>query len=428
MDDLDQFYSSADRGVKPVFFKNNDVIVGEKGKNLTDYEVALCAARVVGRSMVECAQKIRGLWRIYVKEEAARTDILAQGLTIRSQHISLFQTNPYHTHPDDPKAKTVRITVKDLPISFSNDEVLVLMRKLNVTLTSQQVKYGYIRDEDDKLTDFKNGDRFVFADEESLMSKPLPRYAMCGIFEVRIFHRGQFGPPRCRNCLSYSHHTNDCTDEKVCKICEKPGHNEGSTQCEFYEPQTNITLVGGSKDLLSNMYPCNFQFMGVDVDSAEKAFQYGKAKRCKEDKLAEKILKAGDGFESKRLSKFIVTSPNWDRDNQDLMEDVLNAKFEQVEECANALTNTGMTRIVEAVYGSTFWGSGLDKEKTKRIKKSALPGENRLGAMLSRVRENIRASQRIRNKRPLSEDSANNGTPSAKCPQSSPGTSKTKKK
>ena len=413
MDDIEQFYSTGDRGVKPVFFKSSDVIINERVRKLTEYEVAMSAAREVGRSMVDCAQQIRGLWRIYLKEEGARVDILTKGITIRSQHISLYQSNPFVTSAKDPKSKTVKITVKDLPISFSNEEVCMLLKKLNVNLTSQQVKYGYIRDDNDDLTNIKNGDRYLFAEEESLVNNPLPRYAMCGIFEVRIFHRGQFGPSRCWNCLSYDHYTSKCDNEKVCKICEKPGHGEGSTQCEFYEEQSNITLVGGSRDKLSNMYPCDFNFMGVDVDSAEKAYQYGKAKRCKEDVLADKILKAQDGFEAKRLSKFIITTPNWERDNQDLMEDVLNAKIEQVDECAEYLLETGMTRIIEAVPGDYFWGSGLDKDKTKKIKKEALPGKNRLGAMLSRIRESIRSNEK-KKKRYLSEDSARSGQPNSK--------------
>ena len=413
MDELDQFYSTGSRGIKPVFFKMSDVIISDRTKKLSEYEVAMCTSRVVGRSMVDCAQQIRGLWRIYVKDEKSRNDLLANGIDVRSQHIALYQSNPFVTNSNDPKTNVIRITVKDLPISFSNDEVLMLMKKLNVNLTSQQVKYGYIRDDNDHLTDFKNGDRYVYAEAESVMNKPLPRFVMCGIFEVRLFHRGQFGQSRCNNCLGDDHYTSQCKNETVCKICEMPGHTEGNTACKYYEEQTNVTLVGGSRDKLSNMYPCDFTFMGVSVNSAEQAYQYGKAKRCKEEVLAEKILKAEDGFEAKRLGKFVLTPVNWEVHNQDLMEDVLTAKMDQVPECAEALEETGMTRIVEAVRGDLFWGSGMDKYKTKRIKKDMIPGKNRLGAMLSRLRESQRASEK-KKKRMLSAESARSGQPAAK--------------
>ena len=47
-------------------------------------------------------------------------------------------------------------------------------------------------------------------------------------------------------------------------------------------------------------------------------------------------------------------------------------------------------QIVEAVTGDYFGSSGLNKEETLNTKVKFWPGENQMGSLLTKVRENIK--------------------------------------
>ena len=71
------------------------------------------------------------------------------------------------------------------------------------------------------------------------------------------------------------------------------------------------------------------------------------------------------------------------------MSQVLQAKADQVPEFREALLNSKEKVLVECVKNETFWASGLDSQNTLHIKRQFWLGKNRLGEMLSELRENI---------------------------------------
>ena len=66
---------------------------------------------------------------------------------------------------------------------------------------------------------------------------------------------------------------------------------------------------------------------------------------------------------------------DWHERRLDVMSEVLALKFEQDEECAERLLDTGDAALIEASPFDSFWGVGRDGR-----------GENRLGMMLEQIR------------------------------------------
>lgn len=80
---------------QPIFFKNRDFAEHMKslGKqtNLTPYDVCRAVEKCVGNGTVEGAQFIRGIWRIYPQNHAARIELLVKKeLRIKDTKVALF--------------------------------------------------------------------------------------------------------------------------------------------------------------------------------------------------------------------------------------------------------------------------------------------------------------------------------------------------
>lgn len=71
---------------------------------------------------------------------------------------------------------------------------------------------------------------------------------------------------------------------------------------------------------------------------------------------------------------------DWEAVKEQVMLDALRAKFTQHEELREILLGTGEAVLVEHTANDSYWGDGGDGS-----------GKNRLGALLMRVREELRA-------------------------------------
>src|SRR5688572_15425176 len=74
--------------------------------------------------------------------------------------------------------------------------------------------------------------------------------------------------------------------------------------------------------------------------------------------------------------------PDWESVKEDVMREVLLAKFTQHEEARDLLLSTGDARIIEASPKDRYWGDGADGS-----------GLNRLGVLLMEVRERLRGQE-----------------------------------
>lgn len=369
-------------GVTPVFCKTRDV------GSVISIDICHAMAEVVGKEQVWGVQRIRGLWRLYTTTEEARLLLLSQGLELNSVSITLYPDNPYsQMHAE--RTEGIKITVKDLPRAYKNEEVAAFLSNLGAKLQGQ-VQSGRLRNRDGSLSDFFCGDRYVFADKHHLLAHPLPRHTICGLFECRIFHHGQRENIQvCTRCQKTGHPYWACKDPEVCEVCKEGNHLAGDPMCSFYEELTDYRTVAGKFDPLSNFYMADFQVEEVTYKSAEHAYQFKKALAHGKPDLAKMISNAKSPQEAKSLSKYVNCTPEWEQQNDKIMEQILMAKIQQVPAARRALMESRDRVVVEAVPRQYLWGSGLNSETTSHTRREGWPGKNMLGDILMHIRDNL---------------------------------------
>lgn len=88
--------------VPPLFCKDADV--GDR--SVTPMQICNAITRVIGASNLEGVQKINNLWRLYVKERAARLELyIKKTLVINGKPVPLYDQNPFVTHQLNPVKK-----------------------------------------------------------------------------------------------------------------------------------------------------------------------------------------------------------------------------------------------------------------------------------------------------------------------------------
>lgn len=129
----------------------------------------------------------------------------------------------------------------------------------------------------------------------------------------------------------------------------------------------------GKYGFLSNMYSVDFEWDGRTYHSSEAAFQSAKSLNPAErDRFTEM-----SGVTAKREGKKVSLRADWEDVKEDLMEEILMAKFSQNPDIARQLIDTGDMELVEGNrWHDTYWGVDVFTGK----------GENRLGKLLMKVR------------------------------------------
>ena len=132
---------------------------------------------------------------------------------------------------------------------------------------------------------------------------------------------------------------------------------------------------------LSNLYPCNIVFRGERYLSAEGAWQFTRATVC--GHFNEKP------FKEKKIALNIRNTPEWEDKCEQIMLEILLAKFQQNRFCKETLLKTGDRKLFEGT-GDRRWGCGIPISRAKLITFKN-PGRNVLGALLEKVREDLKA-------------------------------------
>ena len=125
--------------------------------------MAVC--EVVGNAkIVDAAQRIGGLWRVYLTDRLARAQLLYTGINLRGVQITFNDKNPF-LHPGQEHVETTRLFLRNIALSFENAEITNSLKDMGVQTLG-------------KLTNFKTGDRFV---DIVLLDEPLPKRKSMGI-------------------------------------------------------------------------------------------------------------------------------------------------------------------------------------------------------------------------------------------------------
>ena len=348
--------------VDPIYIKHSDLA------NMSgDLAGQLCHAadRVEPASAVG-AQKLRGLWCLFINSDQARVAILDKGLSIQNNLINLFGSNPYESVTIS--TKTEKIVFKDIPLSDPNGTELIedyLRQHPHITVTSN-VCYSRIK-RDNRNTPYRSGERYVYVKAD--FSPSLPENTQIGHYNTRVWHQSQ---------------------EVFCKRCNKANMHRTSDvdECENYCKDTgNVLPVREDWDILSNFFMCKVFVFGKIFRSAEHAYQWKKSMDCLRLDLANRILQAYTPKKAKQIASNIDGNAlqKWHdvKGHICVMSEVLMAKANSNIDFHAALIRSKGKTIVEATQ-SLKWGCGLPPSLAVTVKE--FPGENLCGKLLMETR------------------------------------------
>lgn len=120
----------------------------------------------------------------------------------------------------------------------------------------------------------------------------------------------------------------------------------------------------------SNFYVAPVEYGGILYENSEAAYQSAK---CITKEERQQFICLGPG-EAKKLGKRISLREDWEQIKEQVMYDVVKAKFDQNEDLKQLLVETGAKHLEEGnTWGDRIWGT-VDGV-----------GQNKLGKILMRV-------------------------------------------
>ena len=140
---------------------------------------------------------------------------------------------------------------------------------------------------------------------------------------------------------------------------------------------SKIAEFQGEYRFLSNFWPSTVEFEGMTYPTAEHAYQAAKTLDAAERR---RIAALPTPAEAKRAGRALPPRADWEQVKFDVMLQCVRDKFSRDPDLRRRLLDTGEAYLEEGnTWGDTVWGvsNGV--------------GENRLGKILMRVRDELRA-------------------------------------
>lgn len=144
----------------------------------------------------------------------------------------------------------------------------------------------------------------------------------------------------------------------------------------------------------SNFYRSHFtDLAGTKYVSNEQYFMVMKALHFGDEDSAKKMLQLSDPNKIKQLGRKVKNfdSDDWDQVKLGYMYKGLKLKFTQDPELKQILLAETADLFVEASPYDKIWGIGLGEEKARFTPESEWPGQNLLGQLLTKLREELRS-------------------------------------
>lgn len=148
-----------------------------------------------------------------------------------------------------------------------------------------------------------------------------------------------------------------------------------------------IKNFSGKYKFLSNFYTCKVTYNNIEYNHSEGAFQAQKTL----DEEQRKYIATLTASESKRACGKrgfkIELRPDWlyDKVRNEVMYEVVKAKFVQNKDLAQRLLDTGGVELIEGnTWHDNYWGD-CTCERCKDIQ-----GKNQLGVTLMQVRDELK--------------------------------------
>ena len=128
--------------LKPIYLKDNEL--HEENERISNFELLEAVSQCVGGDSVKCIQLDRNLWRIYLTGKPSRDNILLEGFYFKSQHITVYDSNPSSARLENPTDEALKVTIYGAPLSVDDSAVLEMLSRLNMCHKSG-LKYEKIR-------------------------------------------------------------------------------------------------------------------------------------------------------------------------------------------------------------------------------------------------------------------------------------------
>lgn len=179
--------------------------------------------------------------------------------------------------------------------------------------------------------------------------------------------------------------------------------------------RSNPSLVGGSSQEekftffwkedspFSQFHPSNFEgaplFItkpedekGYSFRHCEQWMMFNKAKLFKDEVTAAKIMNAVKPMDCKRFGRQVkgFDETLWKQNNKQIVMEGNRLKFTQNPHLLTELMQTEGTTLVEASPFDTVYGIGLAANKPEAKNRSTWRGQNVLGEVLTKLREELK--------------------------------------
>ena len=178
------------RSLPPLFLKSS-TLSATPNSPINGLDLCYALEKASGKGTVDGVQRIGGLFRIYLKTEKAREDLLISGFNFNNCNVSLLGLNPFSAAADQA-TPTTKIIIGGIPLSVAESEIEKALLEKGVKLKSD-IKLEHYRDQDGKLTSFKTGRRFLYSELPKLNLDP---FLKIGLWNASIFYREQIRPKK----------------------------------------------------------------------------------------------------------------------------------------------------------------------------------------------------------------------------------------
>ncbi len=160
------------------------------------------------------------------------------------------------------------------------------------------------------------------------------------------------------------------------------------------ETRDGFTFFWRPDSPFSQWHPATFVVDGVTFTCAEQFMMHGKAVLFDDAEVAAEILAAHDPRQHKALGRKVrgFDDRRWREHREAIVHRGSLAKFSQNPTLREVLLATAGTELVEASPTDRIWGIGMSSSHKDATDRTRWRGQNLLGAILTRVRDELLGS------------------------------------
>ena len=241
-----------------------------------------------------------------------------------------------------------------MPLSENDDEILSFLQKQPGIHIRSNVIHARVRDNDNKLTRFFNGDRFIYV--KGKFTPALHPIANINNNRCRVWHKSQDNA--CERCRDTTHRTHD------------------TVKCNGYDDNRNAITIKSPKFPMCNYFPCTVKVYGKIFSNSEAAYQWRFLTYIGMYDLADEVLNSVSAAEAKAVASRVPRHmhQDWQTINKSVMKEILHAKADCCPAFKSTLLDSTGKRLVEAVRGDIFWSPGLTPIFAATTKPEYYPG------------------------------------------------------